>query len=242
MIAFYIGEVLIFMFELYLILSKRSKEKNSVSMGNTAGKSNSFKFNCYNNCVSFVWCKKRLDGETFYHVVSNMTRYNRVINFLNKFNMLSNNQYSFWKNHSTAYALIQLYDTLSDTIDLGKVTLGLVIDLSKAFDTVNHVILLAKLEFYGVRGVALQWFKSYLSCRTQFVQYNGYNSSSKYIKSGVPQGSILGPLLFLLYINDLCNVSKALDFILLGDDTNIFFSHNDPNQLMEIVNNELKKL
>ena len=196
-----------------------------------------------NNCgVSFVRCKKRLDGETFYYVVSNMTHYNRLINFLNKFNMLSNNQYGFRKNHSTAYALIQLYDTLSDEIDLGKVTLGLFIDLSKAFDTVNHDILLAKLEFYGVRGVALQWFKSYLSCRTQFVQYNGYNSFSKYIKSGVPQGSILGPLLFLLYINDLCNVSKALDFILLADDTNIFFSHNDPNQLMEIVNNELKKL
>ena len=174
-----------------------------------------------NNCgVSFVRCKKRLDGETFYYVVSNMTRYNRLVNFLNKFNMLSNNQYGFRKNHSTAYALI---NTLSDAIDLGKVTLGLFIDLSKAFDTVNHDILLAKLEFYGVRGVALQWFKSYLSCRTQFVQYNGYNSSSKYIKSGVPQGSILGPLLFLLYINDLCNVSKALDFILLADDTNIFF-------------------
>ena len=196
-----------------------------------------------NNCgVSFVWCKERLDEETFYYVVSNMTRYNRLINFLNKINMLSNNQYGFRKKPSTDYALIQLYDTLSDAIDLGKVTLGLFINLSKAFDTVNHDILLAKLEFYGVRGVALQWFKSYLSCRTQFVQYNGYNSSSKYIKFGVPQGSILGPLLFLLYINDLCNVSKALDFILLADDTNIFFSHNDPNQLMEIVNNELKKL
>ena len=168
--------------------------------------------------------------------------YNHLINFLNKFNILSSNQYGFRKNHSTAYALIQLYDKLSDAFDQGKVTLGLFIDLSKAFDTVNHDILLDKLEFYGVRGVALQWFKSYLSCRTQFVQYNGYNSSSKYIKCGVPQGSILGPLLFLLYINDLCNVSKALDFILFADDTNIFFSHNGPNQLMEIVNNELKKL
>ena len=168
--------------------------------------------------------------------------YNRLINFLNKFNILSSNQYGFRKNHSTAYALIQLYDKLSDAIDQGKVTLGLFIDLSKAFDTLNHHILLAKLEFYGVRGVALQWFKSYLSCRTQFVQFNGYNSSSKYIKCGVPQGSILGPLLFLLYLNDLCNVSKALDFIPFADDTNIFFSHNDPNQLMEIVNNELKKL
>ena len=168
--------------------------------------------------------------------------YNCLINFLNKYSILSCNQYGFRKNHSTAYALIQLYDKLSDAIDKGNVTLGLFIDLSKAFDTVNHDILLAKLEFYGVCGVALEWFESYLSCRSQFVQYNGYSSSSKYIKCGVPQGSILGPLLFLLYINDLCDVSKAFDFILFADDTNIFYSHKDQNYLMEIVNTELNKL
>ena len=80
--------------------------------------------------------------------------HNRLINFLNKFNILSNNQIWSWKNHATTYALIQLYDKLSDAIDQGKVTLGLFIDLSKAFDTVNHVILLAKLEFYGVHKLS----------------------------------------------------------------------------------------
>ena len=101
--------------------------------------------------------------------------------------------------------------------------------------------MLDKLEHYGVRGIALQWFKSYLSCRKQFVQYNGYNSSSLDIICGVPQGSILGPPLFLVYINDLCTVSKVLGLILFADDTNIFYSHTDASYLMEVVNLELNK-
>ena len=136
-----------------------------------------------------------------------------------------------------------MYDKISNALDNKKVTLGLFIDLSKAFDTVNHEILLDKLEHYGVRGIALQWFKSYLTCRKQFVQYNGYNSSSLDITCGVPQGSILSPLLFLVYIlNDLCNVSNVLELILFADDTNIFYSHTDASYLMEVVNLELKKI
>ena len=95
--------------------------------------------------------------QTFSKILERIV-HNPSVNFVNKFNIPSNNQYAFRKIHSTAYALIQLYNKLSDTIDQGKVTLGLFIDLSKAFDTVNHDILPAELEFYGFRVVALQWF------------------------------------------------------------------------------------
>ena len=99
--------------------------------------------------------------------------------------------------------------------------MGVFIDLSKAFDTVNHEILLAKLQHYGIRGTPLKQFESYLSGREQFVNLNG--SSYKLAKCGVLQGSVLGPLLFLICINDICNVSSALDILLFADDTSIFF-------------------
>ena len=168
--------------------------------------------------------------------------YNRLLRFLNNHNILSDNQYGFRKHRFTAYALACLYDKISFAIENKECTVGIFIDLSKTFDTVDQNILISKLEHYGVRGTALRWFKSYLSNRQQYVEFNGISSESCEIKCGVPLGSILSPLLLLLYINDLCNVSKVVDFILFADDTNIFFSHKDFNLLPEIVYSEMPKL
>ena len=148
--------------------------------------------------------------------------YNRVLKFLNNNNILSDNQYGFRKHHSTSYALTCLYDNISSAIDNKEYTVGIFIDLSKAFDTVDHDILLSKLEHYGIRGTALSWFESYLNKREQYIEFNGHRSELWRIKCGVPQGSILGPLLFLVYTNDLCNVSKVVDFIPFADDTQRF--------------------
>ena len=100
--------------------------------------------------------------------------------------------------------------------------LGIFIDLSKAFDTIDHATLLTKLDRYGIRGNANSLLKSYLSSRTQYTEVLGEKSDPLIIKFGVPQGSVLGPLLFLLYINDISNCSKLGTFILFADDTNIF--------------------
>src|SRR6218665_1529256 len=113
-------------------------------------------------------------------------------------------------------------------------------DLAKAFDAVNHKILLEKLEHYG--GIQLKWFSSYLYARAQNVFCNGTCSDLNWVNCGVPQGSNLGPLLFILYINDLANISPTLYFILFADDTNVFYSHASWGELVRIINEELLKI
>lgn len=126
--------------------------------------------------------------------------------------------------------------------DKNKYTLGVFIDLSKAFDTVNHYILLTKLKNYGVKHSNFKWFKSYLSNRQQYISHNCGKTNNMNITCGVPQGSILGPLLFQVYINDLSKSCSVLDSILFADDTNLFYAHNDIRILFKTVNIELQNL
>ena len=129
-----------------------------------------------------------------------------------------------------------------NAFDDGQFTLGLFLDLSKAFDTVDHQILLTKLHQYGVRGTPLKWFENYLQNRQQFVQLNNESSSLKPIVCGVPQGSILGPLLFLIYINDLPRVVPGFKTILFADDSTFICSHKDIVTLINMVNQHLQHI
>ena len=142
------------------------------------------------------------------------------------------NQYGFRPGHSTSSALIDFIYTVVNALHKREIMIALFLDLKKAFDTVDHGILLRKLELYGVRGIVLNLFKSYFSNRKQFVEISKFKSELKMIKCGVPQGSILGPLLFLLFINDLCKVSKLLHCIMFADDTSLLCSHGDIKELI----------
>ena len=165
--------------------------------------------------------------------------YSRLLTFINENNVLYAFQFGFRALHSPNLALLLLVDKISKALEEGDYVLGLFLDFSKAFDTVNHDILFRKLEFYGIRGTPLKLFTSYLCGRSQYVEYNGMTSTKEKIICGVPQGSILGPLLFLIYINDLAFASSKIFSLLFADDSNLFLSGKNPNELINMMNTEI---
>ena len=168
--------------------------------------------------------------------------YNRLLKFLETNNFFSKSQYGFRKGKKTTDAVVKLLNNVYDSFNKKNYLGAVFIDLSKAFDTVDHHILLQKLENYGIRGIPLMLFKSYLSHRRQFVSLNGVNSPPLQISLGVPQGSVLGPLLFLIYINDLPNALDLLQPVLFADDTTLYFTHSNPYTLCRTISKELKQL
>ena len=166
----------------------------------------------------------------------------RLQAFLDNNNILYEHQYGFRKTYSTNLALIEAVDEIYSNLNNGLYGIGIYLDLQKAFDTVNHEILLHKLEYYGIRGNPLKWFESYLRNRKQFTKVNGVTSSLKTVECGVPQGSVLGPLLFLIYINDISKAFKTAVPKLFADDTNIFIFHKTKETLFQIANTELESL
>ena len=167
--------------------------------------------------------------------------YKRIIDFCVSKKVITEKQFGFRKKHSTQHALVHLTDFLLDKLDNSETSIVVFLDLSKAFETVNHQILLDKLHHYGIRGIAYDLLKSYLSNRKQCVKSGNHFSVFMDIECGVPQGSILGPLLFLLYVNDL-PLTVDLYSILFADDTCVLSSSHSVELLTQDINAKLSKL
>ena len=160
--------------------------------------------------------------------------YYRLKSYLERYNILDN---------STEHAILDIITQIQTNMDKKLYTCGIFIDLQKAFDTVNHSKLPQKLSHYGIRGIINDWFTSYLIGRKQITEIGPRNKSSKEILlSGVPHGSVLGPLLFHIYVKDICNSCNQLKFYLFADDTNLLYANKNLKSLESTVNNELSEV
>ena len=174
--------------------------------------------------------------------------FNQLSTYLEESQILDGSQYGFRRNRSTEYAALEVIDRIITKMDNNKIPINIYLDLSKAFDTIDHSILIDKLQFYGIKGTNLNLFHSYLTNRKQYTEIDDLKSSILPIQTGVPQGSILGPLLFILYINDFPQASKLFDFIMYADDTTLastldkFTESNNNMELCDSINSELVKI
>ena len=194
-----------------------------------------------------------IDLFQFFQYFQNSSRESCTIESINTYKTITlfDKQFGFQLNTSTEHehAILQLVKDVSSSFERGEHTLqeqtllGIFIDLSKAFDNVDHEILFFKLQRYGIKGKTLIWLRSYLIKRKQYICYSDfYKTSICSIICGVPQGSILGLLLFLLYVNVLHKASSILKPVMFADDTNLFLSNKDINKLFHVMNTELQKM
>ena len=175
------------------------------------------------------------------------TIFKQIYSYFQEHKLFFSSQYGFRSGHSTELAALQIVDKIITEMDKGEIPISIFLDLSKAFDTIDHQILLHKLEYYGIKGTANNLINNYLTNRKQFVEFNGTCSDLLSISTGVPQGSVLGPLLFIIYINDIAKVSKVFQPIIYADDTTLFstlksFHTTSDNDTECLINLELDKI